>query len=56
MCEVQNDVLQKLQADFVYDNGIVETTILYFLMVKLQFRLLGRVTKKTLTRAHRCAS
>ena len=28
-CEVPNDVLQKLQADFVYDDGIIEISLLY---------------------------
>ena len=38
-CGVLNGVLQMLRTDFVYDNDVVEISLLHCLMVKLRFRL-----------------
>ena len=51
-CEVLSDVLRKLRANFVYNNG-VRDKFTACLMVKLRSRL-GRVTEKSLAHCTAC--
>ena len=54
MCEVLSDDLWKLQADFVYDNGVCHINkLIACLTVKFRFRL-GRVTEKPLAHCTVC--